>query len=592
MSRIAVESGEGRRRPYYRKNLSQNFRTIHIGVHVQCAPHTKLGINMRALYSFDFTHLRGDIYGGLTAGVVAIPLALAFGVASGLGPMAGMYGAIIVGFFAAWLGGTPTNVSGPTGPMVVVLAGLFASLSGDVGLILTAVVLAGLFQIVFGVIKLGDFIRLVPYPVVSGFMSGIGVIIIILQLDATVGHMAPAGTISALKYLPTALTDINISALIVAAVTLVVVYAWPTAWGKYLPAALAALVAGTVLSLFLGTMPILGEIPSGLPSFRMPVFEQGAMLLVVEAAFILAVLGAIDSLLTSLVADNMTRTRHDSNQELIGQGVGNAVAGLFGGIAGAGATMRTVVNIRSGGHTKISGMIHSLVLAAVILGVGPVAAYIPHAALAGVLIKVGLDIIDFSYLRNAHRGPRWDLALMALVLGLTVLVDLITAVVAGVVLAALAYVRQVAKTQLDDLLSRPLTATSDEERDLLEKLVDRITVFEFGGPLSFGAAADVGHHVRERYRDGMHAIILDFQRVPFIDVSAVRAVETIACDAERAGKKVYITSMSNDIAETMVGLDADCCIDLDEARYEDRLTLLRELRDEYENKLAAKRSKQ
>jgi len=546
---------------------------------------------MRAAYTFDFTHLRGDIYGGLTAGVVAIPLALAFGVASGLGPMAGMYGAIIVGFFAAWLGGTPTNVSGPTGPMVVVLAGLFASLSGDVSLILTAVVLAGIIQIVFGVIKLGDFIRLVPYPVVSGFMSGIGVIIIILQLDATVGHMAPAGTIPALKYLPTAFTDINMSALIVAAVTLVVVYTWPTAWGKYLPAALAALVVGTVLSLFLGELPILGEIPSGLPSFRMPVFEQGAMMLVLEAAFILAVLGAIDSLLTSLVADNMTRTRHDSNQELIGQGVGNAVAGLFGGIAGAGATMRTVVNIRSGGHTKISGMIHSMVLAAVILGVGPIASYIPHAALAGVLIKVGLDIIDFSYLKNAHRGPRWDLALMALVLGLTVLVDLITAVGAGVVLAALAYVRQVAKTQLDDLLSRPLTATSDEERELLEKLVDRITVFEFGGPLSFGAAADVGHHVRERYKDGMHAIILDFQRVPFIDVSAVRAVETIACDAERAGKQVYITGMTDDIADTMMGLDADCCLNLGEARYEDRLTLLRELRDEYENKLAAKRGK-
>ena len=540
---------------------------------------------MRAAYTFDFKHLRGDIYGGLTAGVVAIPLALAFGVASGLGPMAGMYGAIIVGFFAAWLGGTPTNVSGPTGPMVVVLAGLFASLSGDVGLILTAVVLAGVFQIIFGIIKLGDFIRLVPYPVVSGFMSGIGVIIIILQLDATLGHMAPAGTIPALQYLPTALTDINMSALAVAAVTLLVVYGWPTAWGKYLPAALAALAAGTLVSLFLGELPVLGEIPSGLPSFHMPSFSQGAMMLVIEAAFILAVLGAIDSLLTSLVADNMTRTRHDSNQELIGQGIGNAVAGLFGGIAGAGATMRTVVNIRSGGHTKISGMIHSVVLAAVVLGLGPIAAYIPHAALAGVLIKVGLDIIDFSYLRNAHRGPRWDLALMALVLGLTVLVDLITAVGAGVVLAALAYVRQVAKSQLDDLLSRPLTATSDEERDLIDTLKDRVTVFEFGGPLSFGAAADVGHHVRERYRDGMHAIVLDFCRVPFIDVSAVRAVETIACDAERAGKQIYITGMSDEIADTMTGLGADCCLDLNAARYNDRVELLRNLRDAYAGKL-------
>ena len=532
---------------------------------------------MLSAFKFDLSHLRGDVYGGLTAGVVAIPLALAFGVASGLGPMAGMYGAIIVGFFAAWFGGTPTNVSGPTGPMVVVLAGLFASLSGDVGLILTAVVLAGLFQIAFGVFKLGDFIRLVPYPVVSGFMSGIGVIIIILQLDATMGHAAPAGTIPGLTYLPTALADINWSALSVAGLTLAVVYSWPAAWGKYLPAPLAALTAGTVLSLFIGAMPILGDIPSGLPDFHMPVFDKSAMPLVLEAAFILAVLGAIDSLLTSLVADNMTRTRHDSNQELIGQGMGNAVAGLFGGIAGAGATMRTVVNIRSGGVTKLSGMIHSVVLAAVVLGVGALAAYIPHAALAGVLIKVGIDIIDFSYLKNAHRGPRWDLALMALVLGLTVLVDLITAVGAGVVLAALGYVRQVAQTQLDELLSRPLTASSEEERMLLASLRDRVTVFEFGGPLSFGAAADVGHHVRERYRDGLHAIVLDFQRVPFIDVSCARAVETIACDAKRAGKQVYVAGMSDEIANTLRGLDADCCFDLDTQRFDDRLQILQKL---------------
>lgn len=534
---------------------------------------------MLSAFKFDLSHLRGDIYGGLTAGVVAIPLALAFGVASGLGPIAGMYGAIIVGFFAAWFGGTPTNVSGPTGPMVVVLAGLFASLSGDVGLILTAVMLAGVLQIVFGIFKLGDFIRLVPYPVVSGFMSGIGVIIIILQLDATLGHSAPAGTISGLTYLPTALTSINFSALAVAVITLAVVYSWPTAWGKYLPAPLAALSVGTAASLILGpslgTMPILGDIPSGLPSLHLPVFDQSAAALVIEAAFILAVLGAIDSLLTSLVADNMTRTRHDSNQELIGQGIGNAVAGLFGGIAGAGATMRTVVNVRSGGVTKLSGMIHSVVLAAVVLGVGPVAAYIPHAALAGVLIKVGLDIIDFSYLKNAHRGPRWDLALMALVLGLTVLVDLITAVAAGVVLAALAYVRQVAKTQLDDLLSRPLTPTSDEERDLLASLRDYVTVFEFGGPLSFGAAADVGHKVRERYRDDLHAIVLDFQRVPFIDVSAARAVETIACDAQRAHKRVYVTGMNDEVADTLRGLQADCCFDLDKDRFDNRLEVLR-----------------
>lgn len=529
---------------------------------------------MRALLKFDLSHLRGDIYGGLTAGVVAIPLALAFGVASGLGPIAGMYGAIIVGFFAALFGGTPTNVSGPTGPMVVVLAGLFASLSGDVGLILTAVMLAGIFQIVFGAVGAGNYIRLVPYPVVSGFMSGIGVIIIILQVDALFGHESPSGTLSHLAYLPTALSDINFAALAVGALTLAVAYSWPTRWGAYLPGPLAALIIGTVLSLFMPGMPILGDIPSGLPSLHLPVFDQSAAMLVIEAAFILAVLGAIDSLLTSLVADNMTRTRHDSNKELIGQGIGNTIAGMFGGIAGAGATMRTVINVRSGGVTRLSGMIHSVVLAAVVLGVGPVASVIPHAALAGVLVKVGMDIIDFSYLKRAHRGPRWDLMLMALVLSLTVFVDLITAVGVGVVLAALAYVQQVAKIQLDELISRPYAQASEEEKTLLAQLGKQVTLFEFGGPLSFGAAADVGHHVRERYKKATNSIILDFNRVPFIDVSAARAIETIAGDAQKAGKYVYIAGMSEQVQETLRSLGADASIP-DEAHLPTRLEALK-----------------
>ena len=537
---------------------------------------------MRALFKFDLSHLRGDIYGGLTAGVVAIPLALAFGVASGLGPMAGMYGAIFVGFFAALFGGTPTNVSGPTGPMVVVLAGLFASLSGDVGLILTAVMLAGIFQIALGAFGIGQYIRLVPYPVVSGFMSGIGVIIIILQIDAFFGHSSPSGTLSHLAYVPTALSDINFSALAVGVVTLAVAFNWPTKWGTYVPGPLAALTVGTLLSLGLPAMPILGDIPSGIPDIHLPVFEQSAMLLVIEAAFILAVLGSIDSLLTSLVADNMTRTRHDSNQELIGQGIGNTVAGFFGGIAGAGATMRTVINIRSGGVTRLSGMLHSLVLMAVVLGVGSIAAVIPHAALAGVLVKVGMDIIDFSYLKRAHRGPRWDLVLMALVLGLTVFIDLITAVATGVVLAALAYVKQVAAVQLEELASRPYSQASPEERSLLDRLGNQVTVFEFGGPLSFGAAADVGHHVRERYRDATHSIVLDFNRVPFLDVSAARAVETIAVDAHKAGKFVFISGMVSSVQETLASLGGDTSI-ADDAHYETRLEALQ---------AAAKRSDQ
>ncbi|MDG6099832.1 SulP family inorganic anion transporter [Alteromonas sp. ZYF713] len=503
-----------------------------------------------------FANVRGDITGGITAGVVALPLALALGVASGVGPMAGMYGAIAVGFFAALFGGTPSQISGPTGPMVVVLAGLFASLSGDVELIFTAVLLAGLFQILFGFLGIGNYIRLVPYPVISGFMSGIGAIIIILQIGRLLGHEPPGGTLGALGYIPTALADINFATLALGIGTLVVAYKWPPSLGKYVPGALAALIIGTIVSLFITNVPILGDIPTGLPSLHLPTFESSTLLLVLEAAFILAILGAIDSLLTSLVADNMTRTRHDSSKELIGQGIGNTVAGLIGGIAGAGATMRTVVNIRSGGKERLSGMVHALVLLAVVLGLSPLASAIPHAVLAGILVKVGLDIVDWSYLRRAHSGPRWDFALMLLVLGLTVFVDLITAVGVGVVLAALAYVRQIAQLQIEELKKIPDTLNDPKENALLEKAKGKISIFSFGGPLSFGAAADLGHHVREWVKPGSRVLILDFSRVPTMDVSASMAVETVTSDAKKSGRQLMVCGASEKIREVLDNVNA------------------------------------
>nr|WP_241263387.1 SulP family inorganic anion transporter [Parahaliea mediterranea] len=499
--------------------------------------------------------MRGDIAGGITAGVVALPLAIALGVASGLGAMAGLYGAIVLGFFAALAGGTPSQISGPTGPMVVVLAGLFASLSGDVELVFTAVMLAGVLQIVFGLLGIGEYIRLVPYPVISGFMSGIGAIIIILQLGRLLGHAPPGEPIGAITYLPTALADINFAALALGLGTLAVTYLWPSSWGRYLPAPLAALILGTLLALAAFDVPVLGAIPSGLPSLHLPTFDRDSLFLVAEAAVILAILGAIDSLLTSLVADNITRTRHDSNRELVGQGIGNGLAGLLGGIAGAGATMRTVVNVRSGGRGRISGMTHALVLLAIVLGLGPLAANIPHAVLAGILVKVGLDIIDWSYLKRAHKGPRWDLALMVLVLGLTVFVDLITAVAAGVVLAALAFVRQVANTQVQSLKNLPEHLDSPEEKALLEATQDKVSLFDFGGPLSFGAAADLGHHVREYSEPGTRILILDFTRVPFLDLSAALAIETIATDARASGKALYLAGMSAEVKDVLHGLN-------------------------------------
>ena len=532
---------------------------------------------------FDFSHLRGDVFGGLTAGVVALPLALAFGEASGAGPIAGVYGAILVGFFAALFGGTPSQISGPTGPMIVVFAGVFASLSGDLGMIFATVILAGVFQILFGVLGFGQYIRLVPYPVVSGFMSGIGCIIIALQLARLFGHEPEGGgTIPALLEVPTAMADPNYSALGVGLLTLGIVFAWPARWGKYLPSPLVALIVGTSVGLGLDSVPILGNIPTGLPSFIMPSVSGDAFLIMMEAALILAILGAIDSLLTSLVADNMTRTRHDSNRELIGQGVGNMAAGFFGGIPGAGATMRTVVNIRTGGVTRLSGVLHAVFLLAVVLVLAPLASQIPHAVLAGILVKVGYDIVDFSYLKRAHKGPRFDLILMVMVLSLTVFVDLITAVAAGVVVAAIAYVKQVSDAQLALVAGETDSHSqgpSDREVALLNECGDHLTYFDFGGPLSFGAAADLGHHVRERLSPQHHvALALDFSRVPFMDVSALRAIETIAQDAAHAGKHLFVCGINEAVAQSLDGMGVSDYLPAD-TRFDTRFEALSAAKD-------------
>ena len=532
---------------------------------------------------FDFSHLRGDVFGGLTAGVVALPLALAFGEASGAGPIAGVYGAILVGFFAALFGGTPSQISGPTGPMIVVFAGVFASLSGDVTMVFATVILAGVFQILFGVLGFGQYIRLVPYPVVSGFMSGIGCIIIALQLARLFGHEPEGGgTIPALLEVPAAMADPNYSALGVGLLTLGIVFAWPARWGRYLPSPLVALIVGTSVGLGLDSVPILGNIPTGLPSFIMPSVSGDTFLIMMEAALILAILGAIDSLLTSLVADNMTRTRHDSNRELIGQGVGNMAAGFFGGIPGAGATMRTVVNIRTGGVTRLSGVLHAVFLLAVVLVLAPLASQIPHAVLAGILVKVGYDIVDFSYLKRAHKGPRFDLILMVMVLSLTVFVDLITAVAAGVVVAAIAYVKQVSDAQLALVAGETDSHSqgpSDREVALLNECGDHLTYFDFGGPLSFGAAADLGHHVRERLSPQHHvALALDFSRVPFMDVSALRAIETIAQDAAHAGKHLFVCGINEAVAQSLDGMGVSDFLP-DDTRFDTRFEALSAAKD-------------
>lgn len=512
--------------------------------------------------------LRGDILGGAVAGIVALPLMLAFGEASGAGPIAGVWGAIIVGFFAAVLGGTPAMVSGPTGPMIVVFAGVFTSVNGDPALVFPAVVLAGVIQVIFGFLGIGKYIKLVPYPVISGFMSGIGVIIIALQLSRLFGSQPDgSGTLAAIEAIPSAIGSLDWAATGLGLMTLLIVFIWPKHWQQYVPGALIALIVGTVVSSVVD-VPVIGDIPLGFPDLTVPGFSSETIGVVLEGAVILAILGSIDTLLTSLIADNLTQTRHHSDRELVGQGVGNAVAGLFGAMPGAGATSTTVVSMRSGGRGRVAGAAHAIVLAAIVLVAGPLAEDIPHAVLAGILIKVGIDILDFDYLKRAHRGPKLDLVLMATVLAMTVLVDLITAVAVGVIIAALGFVKRLADQQLANFDPSD-DALRGVERELFDAAGGRIALFRFDGPLSFGAAADLSHQARERMNGDIGAIVLDFGRMTFVDMSAIVAIETILDEAGKSRTSVFVCRMNKQVRDALRSVDVP-----EHFSFDDRLTAI------------------
>nr|VFK13446.1 MAG: sulfate permease, SulP family [Candidatus Kentron sp. LPFa]VFK28622.1 MAG: sulfate permease, SulP family [Candidatus Kentron sp. LPFa] len=513
------------------------------------------------VHGLHFDNLRGDLYGGLTAAVVALPLALAFGVSSGAGPIAGLYGAIFVGLFAAVFGGTPTQISGPTGPMTVVMAAIFTQYTAlypndpmmGAALAFTVVVMGGAFQIAFGLLGIGRYINLVPVPVISGFMSGIGVIIILLQIGPLLGHAAEAGPLASLRALPEIVANPVADALILGLITLGIVYLTPKRINRVLPAPLIALIVGATVLLVLfkdGDATTLGNIPSGLPTPRLPTFEIALLADMVKSALILAVLGSIDSLLTSLVADNMTRSHHDSDRELIGQGIGNMAAGFFGGLPGAGATMRTVVNIRAGGGTPISGALHAMVLLAIVLGAGVLASHIPHAVLAGILVKVGTDIIDWDYLKRLHHAPKVGVIIMFTVLSITVFVDLITAVAIGVIMASLVFMKRMTDLQLASITAITDPAgeecLSDEESRIMEAARGRILLFHLGGPMSFNSAKGMVRQITGF--DQYDALVLDLSDVPVIDYTTSRAIEDMIFDAQGSDRHVFVVGASESVA--------------------------------------------
>ena len=500
----------------------------------------------------------GDITGGLTAAVVALPLALAFGVASGVGPIAGLYGAIAVGFFAAVFGGTDTQVSGPTGPMTVVMAVIVSQHAHDLPTAFAIVFLGGILQILFGVLRLGQYVSYTPYSVISGFMSGIGVIIILIQTLPFFGiATVPGGPLGAIQNWYRIPAEFNLHALIIACISLAVMIFWPQRLRSVIPPPLAALFIGTLLAyFFLTDAPIIGNVPTGLPELHIPVLSLESLPGIIQPAVILALLGSIDSLLTSLVADSVTRTRHNSNMELIGQGLGNMAAGLIGGLPGAGATMRTVVNIRAGGKTPYSGALHSLVLLALVLGLGPIAEKIPHAVLAGILAKVGWDIIDWGYVKRIHRAPREKVAVMLVTMGLTVFVDLITAVAVGLILAGFVTARWMEQEELKGVTAVALSQNEDlPEIDAadLKKCDGKVALVRLRGHFSYASARELVQRtnwVAKRHK----VIVFDFTDAARVDTSAAIAIEELIDQAKSEAKGCYVAGLSGDAEATLRSL--------------------------------------
>ena len=579
---------------------------------------------------FNFKYFKGDLFGGLTAGIVALPLALAFGVSSGLGPTAGLYGAIFVSFFAALFGGTNTQISGPTAPMtavsMVVIAGIIAINDGDVNkalpAILTIFLLAGLFQIVLGLIGLGKYIKYIPYPVVSGFMTAIGVIIILTQILPAVGYypkedndfvqqFKPAaeelilqnilkeeagegilvlenfkgtierakeissndilkesqtlasaeaqGVIGAIKMVPRAIKSINWLELILALGTIFIIYGFKRIT-KVVPSTLVALLvmSGIAYGFKLDYRPI-EEIPLGLPMPNMEIFTTFSfdnLTPYIFTALTLALLGAIDSLLTSVVADNMTKTKHKPNKELVGQGIGNSIAAIFGGIPGAGATIRTVVNINAGGKTRLSGMLAGLFLLIIMLGLGPVASQIPAAVLAGILITVGIGVMDYRGLKAIPNMPRQEVIIMLVVLVLSSVWDLVYAVGIGLVIASLLFMKKMGDltAERSDVKKLLKEKAWSDEIDFPANLKEDVFIKHIKGPLFFGTTSDF-QQLAKQIPDTAKAVIIRLGRMPYMDQSGLYAMEDILVDLVRSGVKVLFINPQKQPLYMMLRID-------------------------------------
>nr|WP_216652843.1 SulP family inorganic anion transporter [Vibrio aestuarianus] len=496
--------------------------------------------------------MKGDLFGGVTTAIISLPLALAFGVASGAGAEAGLWGAIMVGLFAALFGGSSTLISEPTGPMTVIMTAVLTSMVAsypETGLAMTftVVMMAGAFQILLGTLKLGKYITLMPYSVISGFMSGIGVILIILQLSPLLGQAAPSGGVmGTLSALPDIISNMKFNELFLGLLTLGILFFLPNKYRKYVPAQLVALVAVTLISVLLFNpedIRRIGVIPAGLPSLVIPTFNAEIFTTMVIDALVLGTLGCIDTLLTAVIGDSLTRKEHDSDKELRGQGLANMISGLFGALPGAGATMGTVTNIQVGARSPLSGVARALVLALVVLVAGGLTEPIPMAVLAGIAVYVGFNILDWSFIQRAHKVSVQGMAIMYGVMLLTVFVDLIVAVGLGVFISNILIIERLSREQarqvkaISDADENDVPLT-DSERSLLEKANGKVLFFYLSGPMIFSVSKAISR--QHNHISDYEAMILDLTDVPMIDVTVGLALENAIRDALDAKCVVYL----------------------------------------------------
>ncbi len=530
---------------------------------------------MSSQTSEKFQVLRGDVFGGLTAAVVALPLSLAFGVASGLGAVAGLYGAIVVGLLGALLGGSKTQISGPTAPLSVAMAVVFVDYANqDLGKALAIVALAGLIQVLMGALRLGSYMAYTPYAVVSGFTSAVGLIIILVQFLPLLGsEVALGGALKSLRSWPEAVSNVDPSALALGLASLAICIFWPERFRKFMPPSVAALLIGTMLAvLWLSDVPTLAEVPAGLPDIEIPELPLGDIGAALPPAVTIALLGSINSLLTARVADSLTLQSHEPNRELMGVGFANVLVALVGGVPGAGATSCTVANVRAGGRSRVSGVLCATILLALVLGLGRYADAVPHAVLAGILIKIGFDIIDWRYLTRIRLVPRENVVVLALTLGLSVISDLVVAVAVGLIAAAMTSARQLERLELDMVVSTPLLdmtflAEDDDDDDdddsgdafdfdfeMEDPFAARTGLLSLRGSFTVASSTKLFSTIRSDIAEH-EVVILDFSQTVFIDDSAALVLGQLVDAAIVSDTECIVMGLSGLAGTSVEALD-------------------------------------